>query len=84
MATFARPVPHAFSALQVEAEACRAGLLMVIHQEWSNVDLESDGSMLVSALAYNSLDGSTIGLIVEDCKDYMAEISCFTVRHVYG
>lgn len=50
------PVPHAFSALQVEAEAWRAGLLKVIHQEWSNVDLESDGSLLVSALTHNSLD----------------------------
>lgn len=65
----------------MEAEAC--GLLMVIHQEWSNVDLESDGSVLVSNLAHNSLDSSTIGLIVENCKQYMTGISFFTVRYVY-
>ena len=58
-------------------------MLMAIHQEWSNVDLKSDCLVLVSALAHNSLDGSTIGRIVEDYKDYMAGISSLTVRHVY-
>lgn len=47
------------------AEACRAGLLITIHHEWSNVDLESDGSVLVSTLTHNSLDGSIVLLSVK-------------------
>lgn len=40
-----------FFALQMEAEACRAGLLIAIHQGWSNIDLQSDSSRVVAALA---------------------------------
>ena len=83
IAAFARPVLHALSALHVEAEALRAGLLMAIHQGWSNVDLESDCVVLISALASNSLDFSEIDRVVEDCKEYMAVISSISFRHIY-
>jgi hypothetical protein len=48
--------PYALSALQMEVEACRSGLLIAIHHGWNEVDLESDCAVLVNMLANSSLD----------------------------
>ncbi|KAL6213943.1 hypothetical protein ACLB2K_013382 [Fragaria x ananassa] len=49
MAAFAQPLEYAHTALQVEAEALRAGILIAIHQGWEMVEIESNCSMLVDA-----------------------------------
>lgn len=66
----ARPIPFVDSALHTEAEACRAGLLLAIHQEWEDVELELDSSVLVSALANNNEDGSRVGRVYDDFQDH--------------
>ncbi|XP_024190480.1 uncharacterized protein LOC112194478 [Rosa chinensis] len=50
IAAIARPFLHAHSAINMEAEACRAGLLLGIHQGWSDVVIESDSALLIAAL----------------------------------
>ncbi|PRQ25708.1 putative ribonuclease H-like domain, reverse transcriptase zinc-binding domain-containing protein [Rosa chinensis] len=50
IAALARPFLHAHSVLNMEAEACRAGLLLGIHQGWSDIEIESDSAILVAAL----------------------------------
>lgn len=72
-----------FFALQIEAEACRAGLLIVIHQGWSDIDLESDCSLVVAALANSTEDCSDIGRVMADCKDYMSEFHSINFRYVF-
>ncbi|KAM5582252.1 hypothetical protein ABKV19_002583, partial [Rosa sericea] len=49
IAAMARYFPHVLSATHMEAEACRAGLLLAIHQYWGAIDLESDCSLVVAA-----------------------------------
>ncbi|XP_024156084.1 uncharacterized protein LOC112164076 [Rosa chinensis] len=50
IAAIARPFLHAHSTINMEAEACRAGLLLGIHQGWSDVVIESDSALLIAAL----------------------------------
>ncbi|KAM5577920.1 hypothetical protein ABKV19_008311, partial [Rosa sericea] len=50
IAAIARPFLHAHSAINMEAEACRAGLLLGIHQGWTEVEIESDSALLIAAL----------------------------------
>ncbi|XP_040367272.1 uncharacterized protein LOC112177447 [Rosa chinensis] len=50
IAAIARPFLHAHSAINMEAEACRAGLLLGIHQGWTEIDIESDSALLIAAL----------------------------------
>lgn len=57
---FARSFSAALSVFHMELEACRAGLLIAIHEEWSDVDLESDWSIVITALK-----GSSVNLSVE-------------------
>lgn len=52
-------IPFASSALQMEAKAFRAGLLIVIHQGWSAVNIECDCATLVTK------DCSEIGRITD-------------------
>lgn len=84
VAAFARHIPHASSAVQMEAEACRSGILIAVHQGWQDVDFECDCSMMITALASTSLDFSEVGRIVEDCLEYMSECSSFHIKHVYS
>ncbi|XP_004298225.1 PREDICTED: uncharacterized protein LOC101306815 [Fragaria vesca subsp. vesca] len=42
IAIVARPFLHAHSVLNMEAEVCRVGLLLGIHQGCTNIDIESD------------------------------------------
>lgn len=71
-------------AFQVEAEASRAGnLLVAIHQGWSVVDLESDCVALISTLASSSEDCSEISRVMEDCKKYLSKFSSIIFRHIY-
>ncbi|XP_024161206.1 uncharacterized protein LOC112168311 [Rosa chinensis] len=75
--------PHASSALHMEAEACRAGLLLAIHQNMSAIDLESDCSLVITALQHNVEDRSEIGRIIDDCKSYLTSFHPFQVRHIF-
>ncbi|KAL6141365.1 hypothetical protein ACLB2K_059654 [Fragaria x ananassa] len=59
MAALAQPLEYIHIALQVEAEAFRAGILIAIHQAWEMVEIESDCSMLVDALHRDEEDLST-------------------------
>lgn len=61
----------------------RAGLLIAIHQGWSEVELESDSAMLINALNEPREDYLEMGRIVEDCKDYMLVFEFLEVRHIY-
>lgn len=83
VAAFARFIPHASSALHVEAEALRAGILIAIQEDWMSIELESDCASLISALYSSCIDCSEIGRIVEDCRDYMSSISSANLCHIY-
>lgn len=71
LATFAHSFSPVISALHMEVEACRAGLLIALHQGWTDIDLESDCSLVVAALTSSTEDCPDIGRILEDCKVYM-------------
>ena len=81
--SMARYFSHASSAIHMEAEACRAGLLMAIHQGWSNVELECDCASLVNALSTEQEDFSEIGRIIDDCRVYTLEVRPIHIRHIY-
>ncbi|KAL6225972.1 hypothetical protein ACLB2K_004820 [Fragaria x ananassa] len=52
MAALSRHIPYANSALHMEAEAIRAGLLIAIHEAgWNEIEIESDCAVLMHALA---------------------------------
>lgn len=83
MAALSRSLNHVASAIHAEAEACRAGLLLAIHQGWDDLIMETDCAMLVDALAGSGDDFSQIGRIVGDCKEYLYSFNSFEIRHVY-
>ncbi|KAL6138049.1 hypothetical protein ACLB2K_063335 [Fragaria x ananassa] len=82
MAALAQPLEYAHTALQVEAEALRARILIAIHQAWEMVEIESDCSMLVDDLHRDEDDLSTVDRIVEDCRSldelWFDEVSVIT------
>ncbi|PRQ15756.1 putative ribonuclease H-like domain-containing protein [Rosa chinensis] len=83
MAALARLLPFVQSAIQAEAEALRASLLIAVHQGWNDIEVESDCAMLVNALEGEMEGLSEIGRIVEDCKRYANSFLSFQFRHVY-
>lgn len=83
IAAFARSFSPVLSALHMEPEACRAGLLIAVHQGWSDIELESDCSLVIAALASSNEDYSDIGCVTEDCKVYMCEFQSIIFRHVF-
>ncbi|XP_062011139.1 uncharacterized protein LOC133727571 [Rosa rugosa] len=83
IASMARYFPHVLSATHMEAEACRAGILLAIREGWDAFDLESDCSFVVSALQQNMEDRSDIGRIIDDCKSYLTYFPSFQIRHVF-
>jgi hypothetical protein len=83
MAAFAYHIPYASSAFHMEVEACRAGLLVAIHQGWSDCDVESDCAVLVAAIGSTVPDFSELGKVVEDCRDYMGAIGSLRVKYMY-
>lgn len=83
MAALYRTIKHVSSAIFVEAEAFRAGMLLALHQGWNNLILESDCATLVTAVNTLGEDYSDIGPIIGDCKDYMLAITSLNVRHIY-
>ncbi|KAL6194284.1 hypothetical protein ACLB2K_035368 [Fragaria x ananassa] len=82
IAAVARPFKHAHSALNMEFEACRTGLLHGIHQGWSDIDIESDSILLVAALEREEEDLSEVGQVLGDCKDYMSAFQSIRIRHI--
>jgi ribonuclease HI len=83
LVAFACHIPYAASAIQMEVEACRAGLFIAIQQGWDELELESDCALLISALIVSSVDRSEFGRIVDDCKCYLDRFNSFQVRHIY-
>lgn len=83
MAAMSRYFPHVCSALHMEAEACRAGLIIAIHQGWSNVELECDCASLVAVLSSDKEDYSEVGRIIEDCRRYIMAFNSIQIRHIY-
>lgn len=83
VAAFHRSIPHASSAIHMEAEACRAGLHIAIHQGWDDFILETDCAAPAAALASPEEDLSDIGSIVGDCKDYFLAFTSINVRQVF-
>lgn len=83
IAALSRSLNHVSSALHAEAEACRAGLLLAIHQGWDDLIMETDCTLLVDALAGVGDDFSQIGRIVGDCREYLCSFNSFVIRHVY-
>ena len=83
VAALARHLPLASSALHVELEACRAGLLFAIQQGWNQIELESDCMQLVTALSNSCEDWSHVGRIVEDCKNYMTAFNNIQAHHIF-
>lgn len=69
-------------SLQMEVEACRAGLFIAIQQGRDELELESDCALLISALTSSSVDHFEFGRIVDDRKDYLGCFNSFRVRHI--
>ncbi|XP_024158692.1 uncharacterized protein LOC112166150 [Rosa chinensis] len=67
----------------MEVEACRAGLLLGIHQGWTEVEIESDSTLLIAALKRVGNDFSDVGRVLEDCKSYMTAFQSIEIRHIY-
>ncbi|XP_061990640.1 uncharacterized protein LOC133709052 [Rosa rugosa] len=83
IAALARSFLHAHSVLNMEAEACRAGLLLSIHQGWPEIEIESDSAILVAALNSGEKNFSEVSRILDDCKDYMSSFQSVRIRHIY-
>ncbi|KAL6209279.1 hypothetical protein ACLB2K_020221 [Fragaria x ananassa] len=82
IAAMARSFRHAHSALNMEFEACRAGLRLGIHQGWSDIDIESDSILLIVALEREEEDMSEVGHVLGDCKDYLRAFQSVRIRHI--
>ena len=83
IAALARHFPFSGSALHMEAEACRAGLLIAIYFGWVDVEIESDCSVLISGLSSDREDYSDVGRIIHDCHSYIRTINTCRVSHIY-
>ncbi|PRQ31856.1 putative ribonuclease H-like domain-containing protein [Rosa chinensis] len=83
IAAMARPFLHAHSALSMEAEACRAGLLLGIHQGWADIDIESDSTTLIAALKSEEENLSEVSRILDDCKEYFSSFRSVRILHTY-
>lgn len=46
----------------------RAGLVIAIHQQWKEIELESHCAMVLPALAKEDLDFSDVRVILGDCR----------------
>ncbi|KAL6182390.1 hypothetical protein ACLB2K_043812 [Fragaria x ananassa] len=79
----ARPFLHAHLVLKMEAEACKVGLLLGIHQGWTNIDIESDSATLVAALKSEEKDLLEVSRVISDCKSYFSVFQSIRIRHVY-
>ena len=66
VAALAKHFPHAASALHMETEAFKAGLLLGVHEGWSNVEIQCDCAVLVSVITRTDDDFSEVGRSVED------------------
>lgn len=82
-AALQRSISHVSSAIHVEAEACRTGLIAAIHHGWKELTLETDCAALATALLNSAEDLSDIGCIVGDCKEYMRAFTSLNIRHIY-
>ncbi|PRQ54504.1 putative ribonuclease H-like domain-containing protein [Rosa chinensis] len=83
LAAIARPFSFVCSALHMELEAMRAGLLLVIHQGMMNVDIETDCATVGTALKGDFEDLSEVGNIIEDCKSYLRAIPSVSLQSIY-
>ncbi|KAL6227535.1 hypothetical protein ACLB2K_001492 [Fragaria x ananassa] len=82
VASLARPFPNAVSAIHMEVEALRAGLLVCVQQGWRDVEVESDCMNLVQVMQTDGEDFSMVGRIIEDCQRYVSAFNFFQLQHV--
>ncbi|KAL6223089.1 hypothetical protein ACLB2K_006479 [Fragaria x ananassa] len=83
VAALSRHIPYAQSALHVEAEAVRAGLLIAFYHQWENIEVESDSAIMLQALTREEEDLTEVGTIVNDCKSYMQAFNFVSVWHIF-
>ncbi|KAK9924950.1 hypothetical protein M0R45_033291 [Rubus argutus] len=83
LAALHRSVKYAFSAFNVEVEACRVGMLFALEKGFNDFILETDSAVLANALTSLEEDFSDIGRIIGDCKDYLLAFTNVNVRHIY-
>ena len=83
IAVLAKFYQYVHSTLAMETEACRQGLLLGRRQGWTNMDIESDSSVLVVALNSVREDYSDVGRVVDDCKQYLIAMQSSTIRHIF-
>ncbi|PRQ36979.1 putative ribonuclease H-like domain-containing protein [Rosa chinensis] len=83
LAAIVRPFLHAHSAINMKAEAHRVGLLLGIHQGWTDIDIESDSALLIAALNSKEENLSEVSRILDDCRDYMSAFRSVRVWHAY-
>ncbi|XP_024169850.1 uncharacterized protein LOC112176244 [Rosa chinensis] len=83
IAALARTFLHAHSVLNMEGEACRAGLLLGIHQGWTDIDIESDSAIMISALNSREKNFSEVSRVLDDCREYITAFQSVRIRHIY-
>lgn len=59
------------------------GMLLARDQEWSDVDVESNCPRFVTALTTPCEDLSEVGMITEDCKEYMKAFNSIRIRCIF-
>ena len=79
---FAKPFPHAHSAFHMEAEAVREGLVLAATLSWDGLIVESDCSLLVTALLGDVSDRSDVSRVMDDCKLRIAALGSIQVCHI--
>ncbi|XP_024196519.1 uncharacterized protein LOC112199785 [Rosa chinensis] len=82
IAALAKPFLHAHSVLNMETETCRAGLLLGIHQGWTNIDIESDSAILIAALNSEEKNLSESKRKVRDPKEEHVTLGQFDLLFV--
>ncbi|KAM1949581.1 hypothetical protein ACFX15_009620 [Malus domestica] len=70
------------SPLLSEAMAVRAGLLWAIDRGYQSLIIETDSLQIVEALRDPTLNLSTIGQVVEDCKALLNTITEANITHI--
>ena len=83
IAALSKSVKHAHSVLSLEAEACRAGVLLGLNQGWTEIDIESDSAILIAALKDKEMDLSVVSRVLDDCREYLNSFHSVSIRHIY-
>ena len=83
LASLARHFPQAQLALHMEAEGLRGGLLIAMHQQWEEIEIESDCALIVAAMQNRDKDILEVSPILQDCHRYIEMFKFVVFRHIY-